>query len=119
MDTDYADNGKYRVVDLSHPIWPPGMPMFPGLPGPVVAEHLGRTDSEAHYGPGTSFLISRVELVGNTGTHIDSPLHRYSGGKDVSDLPLAGLVSLPGIVVEPSIRAGRLALDGPDSMVSP
>ena len=38
-------------------------------------------------------------MVGNTGTYLDSPFHRYADGKDLSDLSLNALANLPGVVV--------------------
>ena len=38
-------------------------------------------------------------MVANTGTYIDSPFHRYADGKDLSELDLAAIASLDGIVV--------------------
>lgn len=98
------------IVDLSHPV-ETGMPMFPGLPGPVVGQHLGREETGAHYAAGTSFLISTVSLVGNTGTYLDSPFHRFAAAPDVAAIELRRLVDLPGIVIEPGLRNGRLVLD--------
>jgi len=77
------------LLDLSHPIVP-GMTTYPGLPGPVVREHLSREASRAHYAPGTEFHIGAIDMVGNTGTYIDAPFHRHPCGADVAGLPLAG-----------------------------
>ena len=38
-------------------------------------------------------------MIGNTGTYLDSPYHRYPDGPDLAGLPLAGLVDLPATVV--------------------
>ena len=44
-------------------------------------------------------------MVANTGTYVDSPFPRYADGKDLSELPLASLADLPGIVVRrPHVR---------------
>ena len=64
-----------RFVDLSHTI-EDGMITYKGLPAPLVCDHLSHAASRANYGPGTEFQIGRVEMVGNTGTYIDSPFHR-------------------------------------------
>jgi len=37
--------------------------------------------------------------VGNTGTYLDSPYHRYAGGTDLAGLPLSSLAELPAVVV--------------------
>jgi kynurenine formamidase len=91
-----------RIVDLSHRI-EPGMPMYPGLPGPEIADHLSREDSRAHYAPGTEFHIGRISMVANTGTYLDTPFHRYPDGDDLASMPLDRTVDLDGIV----IHAGR------------
>ena len=77
-----------RFVDLSHTV-EHGMVTYPGLPAPVIGDHLSRADSAAHYDPGTTFQIGRIEMVANTGTYVDAPFHRYQDGGDLADLDLA------------------------------
>jgi kynurenine formamidase len=100
-----------RLVDLSHTI-EAGMVTYPGLPGPVITDHLSRVDSRSHYAPGTEFLIGRIEMVGNTGTYLDTPFHRYEGGLDLADLPLDDVADLPGVCIKspgPELGADLLA----------
>ena len=92
-----ADTGG-RLVELSHVIRA-GMITVPGLPGPEITPHLTREASREHYGPGTEFAIDRLTLVGNTGTYLDSPFHRYPGGADLSAIPLDRTADLPAVVV--------------------
>lgn len=94
-----------RLVDLSHEI-EHGMITYPGLPGPVVSDFLGREASRGHYAEGTTFHIARVRMVANTGTYVDSPFHRFAHGKDIGSLPLERLADLPGLVIDAS-RGGR------------
>jgi kynurenine formamidase len=94
------------LVELSHVI-EPGMTTVPGLPGPEITPHLTRAASQAHYAPGTEFAIDRVTLVGNTGTYLDTPFHRYQDGHDLGDLPLAKVVDLPAVVVGAVESEGR------------
>lgn len=86
------------LVDLSHPIFA-GMVTYPGLPAPVISDYLSREASRHHYAEGVEFCIQRIEMVGNTGTYIDSPLHRYADGADLASLPLDDLVDVPAQVV--------------------
>lgn len=88
-----------RVLDLSHTL-EPGMAVFPGLPSPEVAVVAGREETRARYAGGTSFLITRVLLAGNSGTYLDSPFHRFDGAPDLPDLDLARLAHVPGVVVD-------------------
>ena len=46
-----------------------------------------------------------ITMVGNTGTYLDSPFHRYADGDDLAGLPLERLVGLPAVVVAPERRA--------------
>jgi arylformamidase len=87
-----------RLVDLSHVITE-GMVTYPGLPGPRISPHLTREASREVYAEGTEFAIDEVCLVGNTGTYVDSPFHRFAGGVDLAGLPLASLADLPAVVV--------------------
>jgi len=82
-----------RVVDLSHPIRA-GQVTYPGLPAPTVTPHLTREASRSTYAPGTEFAIDVITMVGNTGTYLDSPFHRYPDGRDLAALDLATLVGL-------------------------
>lgn len=87
-----------RFVDLSHTI-EHGMVTYPGLPGPLICDFLSREASRQHYAEGVEFHIGKIEMVANTGTYLDSPFHRYEGGRDLSQLPLASLADLDGVVV--------------------
>ena len=81
------------VVDLSHPIRA-GLTTYPGLPAPEITAHLTREDSRARYAPGTEFAMDVITMIGNTGTYLDSPYHRYADGADLAGLDLATLVGL-------------------------
>lgn len=83
-----------RVIDLSHPI-EAGLVTYPGLPAPTITSHLTREDSRAKYAPGTEFAMDIITMIGNTGTYIDSPFHRYADGGDLASLELSTLVGLP------------------------
>jgi arylformamidase len=86
------------LVELSHVIRA-GMVTYPGLPGPEITPHLTREASRGRYSPGTEFAIGRISLVGNTGTYLDSPYHRYPGGADLAAVPLERTTDLPAVVV--------------------
>ena len=94
-----------RAIDLSHTIFE-GLVTYPGLPPPVIRDHLSRADSRRHYAPGTEFHIARIEMVANTGTYLDAPSHRFDGRSDLAELPLASLADLDGVVLRPE-REGR------------
>jgi kynurenine formamidase len=95
-----------RLIDLSHTI-EAGMITYQGLPAPIVCDYLSREASREHYAEGTEFQIGRIELVGNTGTYLDSPFHRFAAGKDLSELELEWLAGLPGVVVRVTGLEGR------------
>ncbi|MGO9218841.1 MAG: cyclase family protein [Streptosporangiaceae bacterium] len=86
------------LVELSHVIRA-GMITYPGQPGPEITPHLTREASRPRYSPGTEFLIGRISLVGNTGTYLDSPYHRYPSGADLAAMPLEPTADLPAVVV--------------------
>lgn len=95
VDHRVADHRGFdhRVVDLSHPIRA-GLVTYPGLPAPVITAHLTREDSRAIYAPGTEFAMDVITMIGNTGTYLDSPFHRYAEGPDLAALALDTLVGL-------------------------
>lgn len=86
-----------RIIDLSHSV-EHGLITYKGLPAPVICDYLSREASQSHYSDGTSFHIGKIEMVANTGTYVDAPFHRYAHGKDLSELPLASLANLEGLV---------------------
>lgn len=90
-------------IDLSHTV-EEGMITYKGLPAPVICDYWSREYSSQFYTEGTSFQIGKIEMVANTGTYLDSPFHRFAEGKDLSELPLASLADLEGVVVR---AAGR------------
>ena len=98
-----------RLIDVSHTI-ENELITYRGLPAPVICDYLSREESRRHYAPGTEFAIHKIELVGNTGTYLDSPFHRYEHGRDLAALPLAAVADLEGLVVragEPAGPSGR------------
>ncbi len=82
-----------RVIDLSQTIFE-GLVTYPGLPAPKITPHLTREESKSHYAAGTEFAIDSISMVGNTGTYLDSPFHRYQGGSDLSEIDINNLVGL-------------------------
>lgn len=88
-----------ELVELSHRIHD-GMQAYPGLPSPRVGLHLDHDSSRSNYDEGAEFAIGRLELVGNTGTYIDSPYHRFANQPDIAALPLRRLVDLPTVVLD-------------------
>jgi arylformamidase len=96
-----------RLIDLSHRI-EAGMVTYKGLPAPLVCDYLSRQDSRAMYDGGAEFAIQKIEMVGNTGTYLDSPFHRYADGTDLADLPLEKLAHLDAVVVH--ARNGEMAV---------
>ncbi len=95
-----------RVVDLSHVV-SAGLVTYPGLPAPIITPHLTREDSRAKYAPGTEFAMDIITMIGNTGTYLDSPFHRYEGGDDLAALDLSTLVDLPAEVFHVQDAAAR------------
>jgi kynurenine formamidase len=88
-----------RLIDLSHVI-AHGTVTYPGLPAPVITDHLSRESSKARYAPGTTFQIARIDMVANTGTYLDTPSHRYENGPDLAAMQLSHLANLPGVIVD-------------------
>jgi arylformamidase len=87
-----------RFIDLSHTIRE-GLVTYPGLPAPYITPHLTREASRGVYAPGTEFGLDLITMIGNTGTYIDSPFHRYADGGDLSSFALEQLAELPARVL--------------------
>lgn len=86
------------IVDLSHTIRA-GAVTYPGLPAPSIDSYLTREASREVYATGTEFALDIITMIGNTGTYLDSPFHRFGEGIDLAGLDLNTLVDLPAIVV--------------------
>ena len=108
-----------KFIELSH-IIEDGMITYTGLPGPIISNYLSRKASREHYAPGTTFQISKIEMVANTGTYLDAPFHRYAEGRDLSQLEIASVANLDGLVfhtagatraIKPEIFKGRNVKD--------
>lgn len=96
-----------QLIDLSHTV-EQGLVTYKGLPAPLICDYLSRDASHKFYAPGTEFQIGKIEMVGNTGTYLDSPFHRFANGKDLSELNLGKLANLPAIKISVN---GRHAID--------
>jgi kynurenine formamidase len=105
LDDGASQHGRRSLVELSHVI-EAGMVTYPGLPGPELGEHLTREASRSRYAGAAEFRIGRLSLVGNTGTYLDAPSHRYAGGDDLAAVALPRLADLPGVLVR-AVDAGR------------
>src|SRR6478752_11569 len=107
----------FTLLDLSHRI-EAGMVTYKGLPAPLVCDYLSRETSRDLYAEGTEFAIQSIEMVGNTGTYLDSPFHRYADGADLAGLELDRLAFLDAIVITPTLPDGMAigpeAIDGID-----
>jgi kynurenine formamidase len=101
-----------EILDLSHTI-ADGTITYPGLPAPVIGDHLSREDSRQVYAPGYEFQIGLIRMVSNTGTYLDTPFHRFADGHDLAGIDPARVAGLPGVVVDvPGQAAGADLLDG-------
>ncbi len=90
---------KGKFLDVGHVI-ENGMKTYKGIPGPTISSFLTREESVQRYAAGTEFIISRIDMVANTGTYLDSPFHRYPNGKDLSKLDLSSVAGLEAVIVK-------------------
>jgi len=94
-------------IDLSHDITA-AMNTYPGLPVPIIEDHLSREAAEAIYSPGTTFQIGLVTMCTNTGTYLDVPFHRFADGHDLTGLELERVAAVPAVCLD---RRGQRAID--------
>ncbi|HXN49780.1 MAG TPA: cyclase family protein [Bryobacteraceae bacterium] len=83
-----------RFIEVSHPV-EAGMETYPGLPAPRVDIVMDYEASRPRYQNQAEFFIASLHLCGNTGTYVDSPMHRFRGRADLASLPLESLADLP------------------------
>jgi len=86
------------LIDLSHTIFD-GLITYKGLPAPVICDYLSRENSKSFYEEGTEFQIGKIEMVTNTGTYLDCPFHRFTNGKDLSQIALEQCAELEAITI--------------------
>ncbi len=86
-----------QVLDLSHELTP-DMLTHPGLPGPQWEPY--KTREEYLASSGTTFQIDRICMVGNTGTYLDSPYHRFADGGDLASVALQAVADVAVLVVD-------------------
>ena len=100
--------GAFEVeyAELSHEITT-GMQVYPDLPRPQITAIVNHEQSREFYQGKAEFYLGRIELAANSATYIDSPFHRYPEAPDLSQIPLADVAGLPGIVVDGRAGADR------------
>ncbi|MFC3051217.1 cyclase family protein [Kordiimonas pumila] len=98
------------IIDLSHTIQH-GQTTYKGLPPVHICDYLSREESKSLYAEGTSFQIDMLTMVGNSGTYIDSPFHRYADGDDLSTLALETTTNLPALVIRAPYSCNWHAID--------
>jgi len=76
------------------------MATYPGLPSPRIGPFLDHEASRIHYEEPTEFFLGLVDMPCNVGTYLDSPFHRFREGRDLSEIPLASVAGLPGVVID-------------------
>lgn len=96
-----------KLIDLSHVITD-GLTTYPGLPAPIIADHLTREAAETIYGSGITFQIGLVTMCTNTGTYLDVPFHRFADGHDLTELALERVASVPAVCLD---RRGQSTID--------
>ena len=88
-----------KFIELGHTIFN-NMPSYPGLPRPEITAYLTHEESRSRYQGKAEFWISRVEMVGNTATYLDTPFHRFPEAPDLSQIPLESMAGLEGLVLD-------------------
>jgi arylformamidase len=87
-----------KFVDVSHEIVN-GMTTYRGVTPPVITSYLTREASASMYAEGVTFMISKIDMVANTGTYLDTPFHRYEDGYDLAELKLEDVAYVPAEIV--------------------
>jgi kynurenine formamidase len=88
-----------RFIEVSHVV-EAGMKTYPGLPEPERVVLFDYDESRVKYEDQAEFLIASLHLCGNTGTYVDSPMHRHRQGADLSELPLERMAALETVLVD-------------------
>ena len=76
-------------VDLTH-AFHPGIPHWPGFPNEERTTLYSIEEGEGTLGSG--FFAQRYQLVGQWGTHCDTPAHFNPDGRTIDEIPLKELI---------------------------
>ena len=95
-----------KFVELNH-VLEDGMRVYPGMPNPKIGAWMDHAATRPRYDYKAEFYLGQVEMVGNVGTYIDSPFHRFAAREDLSQLPLEKVAGLPGLVLDGVPAADR------------
>jgi arylformamidase len=107
-----------RFVELSH-LLEDGMETYPGLLPPArFGPLLTHEQSRSRYDGKAEFYLGRADLPGNTGTYLDAPFHRFPDREDLSQIPLASVAGLPGIVIDARGQESAIELGPVDADLS-
>ena len=101
-----------RLVDLSHVI-EEGMPLYPGIPAPVIDSIVDHDRSRDRYEGKAEFFLGKIELPGNTGTYLDAPFHRYREGQDLASVSLDRIAHLRGVLIDARAEHRPIDFDVP------
>lgn len=93
------DLSKYRIVDLSYEVAPPGTEDRPFV-------------MERGYLADRAFKYDITRTHSHVGTHVEAPAHFFDGGKDVCDLPLTWFAGRAALLDVPD--AGAATAIGPE-----
>jgi arylformamidase len=85
-----------KIFDISKTI-SPDMEIYPEDPAPVLTRVQGLEQ-------GNLYNVSKLQLGTHTGTHVDPPLHLFSGEMGVSEMPLEPLVGSARLIDMSGIR---------------
>ncbi len=93
-----------KIIDLSYPITHQ-MPVFPADPAVGILRHHNYQNG---------YFVSQIIMGTHTGTHIDVPIHKISGGKPVDEVAIdrftgrAFVMDLTGLAPLEEIHAETL-----------
>jgi arylformamidase len=104
-----------RLLDLSQPLFDgaPNCPVHPPVIFKTTFDH-----------PATGWRMEEIAMATHTGSHLDAPLHKISGGASIDQLPLDGFAGpaliadlrgiAPGTAIQPDALEQSLSgsLDG-------
>lgn len=115
-------SGINQFIDLSHDFEDkmPGFRMR-GQDGKIIQyttminPFLTHNQTKPMFDGKCSFEITEIKFQSPVGTYIDSPYHRYSKGRDISEIKLEELI-LPGVVID---SRGKSSFESVDLEIIP
>ncbi|KAJ3748515.1 putative cyclase, partial [Lentinula detonsa] len=87
-----SSSSESSVIDLTHPLDPSKVTIYPGDPQLICCPTATITQD--------GYSVHSLSIGTHTGTHIDAPSHFIVNGASIDQIPLGALIACPAIIID-------------------